>query len=591
MKKFCTTMTLALALLGAAQADDASMGAPSAAMSTVLSQYSAKHLVMLYRKETDAAPSRLDPTIQATSAALQHEFLDRHFKLTQPSPDALAALDHGPDVIVTFAPDAGMSMIYSVYSDLRPMGAPDMGIAEIRISAQVFIGSSILSTEEGRGQLQTRTDAPSASYGVRRAYETAAKDAASDLADHIEARLKDLTPADIAQMVQADTTTETVFTIVSPVASNSSGSGASSSPATAPTATAPPATQPPAVPPAATPPAPAAVAPPADAGAPSPSPPPAAAPPPAATPHTPAADSVSPSIGKRWLLAVAVGDVSKVIGIRHAGDPSNNLPGPATDLKNIQSGLREMGFDESTTVALLDQAATTAAVTQALEHFRQVVQPNDEFVFFISGHGLQMRWARTGRTLPLLYDTNANDSEVLDFGRIATLIGAIPARQTVMLIDTCHAGAATSSLDSVVISSRGVQAAKTGGAPELGVMLRGVKGTNGDMAVFSAARADETAIDRGPVVGGLFTSEFLKALKVTHGQAPLQEVYSSYVLPNVTDFCAKRTDCHQTPVLGYDGSGNLIRIAGTQTTRAVQAAPAAPKKAKKSSTKYAQQTS
>ncbi len=580
MKKLCTTMTLALALLGAAHADDASTAAPSAAMSTVLSQFSAKHLVMLYRKETDAAPSRLDPTIQATSAALQHEFLDRHFKLTQPSPDALAALDHGPDVIVTFAPDAGMSMIYSVYSDLRPTGAPDMGIAEIRISAQVFIGSSILSTEEGRGQLQTRTDAASASYGVRRAYETAAKDAASDLADHIEARLKELTPADIAQMV--DTTTETVFTIVSPVAGNASGSGASSSAATAMPAT-PPATQPPVVPPAATPPATATVAPPADAGAPGPSPPPAA------IPHTPAADSVSPPIGRRWLLAVAVGDVSKVTGIQHAGDPSNNLPGPATDLKNIQSGLREMGFDESTTVALLDQAATTAAVIQALEHFRQVVQPNDEFVFFISGHGLQMRWARTGRTLPLLYDTNANDSEVLDFGRIATLIGAIPARQTVMLIDTCHAGAATSSLDSVVISSRGVQAAKTGGAPELGVMLRGVKGANGDMAVFSAARADETAIDRGPVVGGLFTSEFLKALKVTHGQAPLQEVYSSYVLPNVTDFCAKRTDCHQTPVLGYDGSGNLIRIAGTPTTRAVQAAPA-PKKAKRSSTKAAQQT-
>src|ERR1700687_1208783 len=56
----------------------------------------AKHLVMLYRKETDSSPNRLDPTVQAASAALQHEFLDRHFKLTQPSPDALAAMDHGP---------------------------------------------------------------------------------------------------------------------------------------------------------------------------------------------------------------------------------------------------------------------------------------------------------------------------------------------------------------------------------------------------------------------------------------------------------------------------------------------------------------
>ena len=110
---------------------------------------------------------------------------------------------------VSFAPDAGMSMVYSVYSDVRPLGAPDMGMAEIRISAQVFIGSSLLSTEEGRGELQTRTDAASAAYAVRRAYEIAAKDAASDLADHIDAQLKRLTPDDITQMVAADTTTTT----------------------------------------------------------------------------------------------------------------------------------------------------------------------------------------------------------------------------------------------------------------------------------------------------------------------------------------------------------------------------------------------
>jgi len=560
MRKLYTAMTLALALLGAAQADDASTAAPSAALSTVLSQFSAKHLVMLYRKESDAAPNRLDPTIQATSAALQHEFLDRHFKLTQPSPDALAAMDHGPDVVVTFAPDAGMSMIYSVYVDLRPMGAPDMGIADIRISATVYIGSSFVSVEEGHGQLQTRTDAASAAYGVRKAYEVAAKDAASDLADRIEARLKELTPADIAQMVAGDTTTETTFTLVSPGTTASSGSGASS-PASPP---APPTPEP-----APSAPAPAPAVPPVVAGTPSPGSAPES------TPQTPPTDSGSLPIANRWLLAVAVGDISNTIGIK--GD---NLPGPATDLKNIQTSLGQMGFDETRTVALLDQAATTAAVTRALEHFRQVVQSNDEFVFYISGHGLQMRWATAGRTLPVLYDTNPNDSQALDFGRIAKLIGAIPARQSVMLIDTCHAGAATSSVDSVVISSGGVRAAKMGGAPELAVMLRGVKATGGDMAVFSASRADESSIDRGPIIGGLFTSEFIKAIQATHGAAPLQDIYSSYVLPNVTDFCARRS-CQQTPVLGYDGGGNLIRIGSIRATRGVQAAPAAKKATKK----------
>jgi peptidoglycan hydrolase-like protein with peptidoglycan-binding domain len=510
MKKFCLAWLIASALLGSAWADDTPGAASSATLNKVLSGFAAKQLVMLYRQESATAPNRLDPTIQATTSALQHEFLDRHFKITQPSPAALAAMDRGPDVIVSFAPDAGMSMIYSVYSDVRPLGAPDLGMAEIRISAQVFIGSALLSTEEGRGELQTRTDAASAAYAVRRAYEIAAKDAASDLADRIEEQLKRLTPDDITQMVAADTTATTNFTVVTPGAATAAAP-ASAAPNTAASAAAPP-----------------------DA----------------------------PTIGKRWLVAVAVGDVSKVLGISGEGTTEHNLPGPAVDLKNIQSNLQQLGFDASSTVTLLDKAATTAAVTQALQHAQQVTQPNDEFVFYISGHGMQRPWATTGRTLPILYDTNVNDSQVFDFSRLAALISAIPARQIVVLIDTCHAGAATTKLDSIVISSRGVDAAKMGGAPELGVMMRGVKAV-GDMAVLSAARADEEAIDRGPVIGGLFTSEFLKALKATHGTEPLQVVYTTYLLPNIIAYCAKdMLGCHQTPILGYDGSGNMIRIAG-----------------------------
>ena len=143
LKKLCVSWLLASALLGSAWADDAPGTASAATLNKVLSGFAARQLVMMYRQETATAPNRLDPTIQATTAALQHEFLDRHFKLTQPSPAALTAMDRGPDVIVSFAPDAGMSMIYSVYSDVRPLGAPDMGMAEIRISAQVFIGSSL----------------------------------------------------------------------------------------------------------------------------------------------------------------------------------------------------------------------------------------------------------------------------------------------------------------------------------------------------------------------------------------------------------------------------------------------------------------
>jgi len=138
----------------------------------------AKHLVMLYRKETDSSPNRLDPTVQATTLALEHEFLNRQYQITEPSAEAYRAMDQGPGVIVTFAPDAGMSMVYSVYASMRPEPGTDIAIAEVRIEARVFVGSTLLSAEQARGQIQTRTDPALQKYGEARGYEIAAQRAA-----------------------------------------------------------------------------------------------------------------------------------------------------------------------------------------------------------------------------------------------------------------------------------------------------------------------------------------------------------------------------------------------------------------------------
>src|SRR5258708_27803279 len=117
-------------------------------------QPSAKHLVMLYRKETDSSPNRLDPTVQATTLALEHEFLNRQYQINQPTAEAYRAMDQGPGVIVTFAPDAGMSMVYSVYASMRPEPGTDIAIAEGRIEAPVFVGSTFLPAHQARRHIQ-----------------------------------------------------------------------------------------------------------------------------------------------------------------------------------------------------------------------------------------------------------------------------------------------------------------------------------------------------------------------------------------------------------------------------------------------------
>jgi hypothetical protein len=485
--------------------------AQSAVVAAVLNQWSMKHLVMLYRKETDAAPNRLDPTIQATSLALEHEFLNRHFLITQASPDALRAMDQGADVIVTFAPDAGLSMIYSVYSDVRPEAGTDEGIAEIRVEARIFLGSTLLSAESGRGQMQTKTDPSVAAYGTRRAYELAAQDAAVDLADRVEARLRTLTTEDIVNMVAGDETTATSFSFIAPTSA-------------------------------------------------------AAASPLSAAANAPA--SADPAIARRWLLAIGVGDYSKVSGVDGEGTHANDLPGTATDVNNVQTTMKGLGFEDATIIKLFDQSATTKGVTAALDRLSQSVQLSDELVFYMSGHGVEQNFHKSGATMPVLYDTNLRDqsAQPLDFAELVRRVARIPARQIVMILDTCHSGGATTSFTTVSISARGVQVSKTSGAPDLGQVLRQISATRGDMAVMSAAKTDETAIDLGAGRGGLFTSNLLKGLHDTRGQAPLQDVYNGFVLPQVLAFCSKSVpnapSCQQTPVLGYDGAGNMIRIAG-----------------------------
>jgi hypothetical protein len=94
-------------------------------------------------------------------------------------------------------------------------------------------------------------------------------------------------------------------------------------------------------------------------------------------------------------------------------------------------------------------------------------------------------------------------------------------------------------------------------------VLSAAKGIRSDIAVMSAARTDESALDLGPSVGGLFTSKLMEALTTTRGATPLEDVYKNYVWSPVLEYCKKNPPVEppcQHPVLGYGGAGNMIRF-------------------------------
>jgi len=475
-----------------------------------------KHLVMLYRKETDSSPNRLDPTVQATTLALEHEFLSRQYQITQPSAEAYRAMDQGPGVIVTFAPDAGMSMVYSVYASMRPEPGTDIAIAEVRIEARVFVGSTLLSAEQGRGQIQTRTDPALQKYGETRGYEIAAQRAAIDLANRVNTRLSGLSADEVANMIGADKTEATTFVLVTPPSASQSPDGAAAPP------------QPPTL------------------------------------PAIPDSSGQSPP-AKRWLLTIGVSDYSKVTGFAGAGTHEHDLPGTPTDVKNVRRTLRAFGFEDSTTIQLFDRSATTSAVRAALERLTAEAGTNDLAVLYISTHGMERDYGKAGMTMPVFFDTNvgADPNSLLDFAELVKLFSRIPAKQLIMFIDACHSGGAARRMTTVAISLRSVDVTHSGGSPDIARVLTAAKGIRSDIAVMSAARTDESALDLGPSVGGLFTSRLMTALTTTRGATPLEDVYKNYVWSPVIEYCKKNPPVEppcQHPVLGYGGAGNMIRF-------------------------------
>jgi hypothetical protein len=519
----------------AATADATPAAAPAAA------GISSKHLVILYRKETADAPNRLDPTVQAVTLALQQEFLKRQYQIIEPSPDTYRAMDQGPGVIVTFAPDAGMTLVYSVYANLRPQPGTNVGIAEVRIAARVFVGSNLLAAEQGRGQIQTRTDPALRDYGERRGYEIAAQRASLELAGNVDTRLQSLTPEQIANLTADDSTTATSFVVVNPPGSGAEPGAAAtlpSSPAAAPgsgpTAALPGATASP-------------------------------APGPAPAPGSGSAPASASAKGKRWLLSVGVGNYSRIQGVPGAGTHEHDLPGTGTDVKNVRKSLKPFGFEDATTTQLFDEAATTAAVRSALARLTASVGRDDVAVLYVTGHGVEENFGKAGVTMPVFFDTNldAPPGNSLNFAELVTLFSRVPARQLVMLIDTCHSGGAVTNMTTVAVSSRAVVVTHSGGSPDVARVMRAAKDVRGDIAVMSAARTDETAVDLGAERGGLFTSNLVKALDQTQGLAPMEDVYKNYVWTAVTKYCraAGAAACQQSPVLGYGGAGNKIRLA------------------------------
>lgn len=237
--------------------------------------------------------------------------------------------------------------------------------------------------------------------------------------------------------------------------------------------------------------------------------------------------AVDPSAGTKRALLIGINKYKAV----------PKLQGSLNDIETMrQILLTRWGFADKSIVVLTDEAATRDGMLAALEQLAKVAGPNDTVYFHYSGHGSQVDdlngdepddhldetlVPQDGRT-PGIRDITDDELDAI-FARMA-------AKNAFIVLDSCHSGTATRSLDirtrSVPQDSR-IDIYKK--AEEAKPKTRAIVPViTSRYVVMTGAASHQEALD-GPVDGryhGFFTYSLAKSLSAAGPGASPREVFT-----------------------------------------------------------------
>lgn len=197
-------------------------------------------------------------------------------------------------------------------------------------------------------------------------------------------------------------------------------------------------------------------------------------------------------------------------------------------------------------------------------------RPDDLFVFFLSGHGVQENGIYY--YLPTRVNLDRLSETGIPFSRLEALLEELPARRRLLLIDTCESGEAAGPLATFSDQSglgRGVRARAVRVAPRETptapvVLPRSLRGgfffndlfRRTGSVVFTACAGGECSFENPEIENGYFTEAILKAFSEAtadangDGQLGKGEL-ADYVSRSVSQL-ARKEGCQQTPELERD---------------------------------------
>jgi WD40 repeat protein len=214
----------------------------------------------------------------------------------------------------------------------------------------------------------------------------------------------------------------------------------------------------------------------------------------------------------------------------------------ATDAQMVAAALKEHGaglFPEVTVYALPDNQATRDNITKTVSAAAAKMKPSDVFVLYLAGHGTA---DQDGHYYFVPWEVRYTSAEALlaqslDQEALRKLLEQIPARKTLLVLDTCSSGALTAPGRQLGEKASISRLAKITGR-----------------AIMAASASDQMALE-GFQNHGVFTAAFLEGLSRAadeKGQIQVSRL-ADFIGDRVPEITRKQFSYEQTPLLEIKG--------------------------------------
>ena len=176
--------------------------------------------------------------------------------------------------------------------------------------------------------------------------------------------------------------------------------------------------------------------------------------------------------------------------------------------------------------------ATAAKMNQEIHRITLLAshEQNAESVFYYAGHGLPDEKSREPYLIPV--DVNASNLDLaIPLYELCAKLSNTGAQRVTVFLDACFSGGGR---DGSLVASRGIR------------LTPKKDDLTGNIVVFSATSADQTALQYAEKSHGMFTYFLLKKLKESNGKCTYAELFD-YLGKNVYYYSVLVNNKEQSP--------------------------------------------